>query len=156
VKGSIQFDTQINRENLPKIGKLDPHESRFEILNDNPKISSKYRTNTIVELNKTSPRKPIFTGKCENPMQYNPNINFIRERISKNIMRFSKQSKRVNLFGRTSSYSNQTASPEKITDFYDKINKPKCILQFDKTPTDIQYFPRYLQVFFFFKANSLK
>ena len=150
----IRFASQLGRkENFIK-GK-GPHEGRFEIINDSPAISSKYKKIPKICFNKERGHSfNIFPVASTSPTYY-PKFHLVDQRkfhiiigLNKGSIEFNKMSKRTIKLENEPPYIRDTIDPIKVSNTLKIMGKRSQIVKFNKQLKleDKGKLPRFLLV----------
>ena len=92
-------------------------------------------------------RKDDLVNKDIKMLQYDPNVDIVKERTTKGLLSFDKMAIRRELFNKSSNSNN--ISIENINTYYKTLKKVKSIPNFRKYPMIIEEIPHHLQVSYY-------
>ena len=87
IKGNVVFDYQLERR---KELEYNPDKRSILKTNEIPNISTKCKVPKLVTLNKMKGRKDDLVNKDITMLQYDPNVDIVKERTTKGLLSFDK------------------------------------------------------------------
>eukprot|EP01022_Parablepharisma_sp_SALTPOND_P004351 TRINITY_DN120142_c0_g1_i1.p1 TRINITY_DN120142_c0_g1~~TRINITY_DN120142_c0_g1_i1.p1 ORF type:complete len:1278 (-),score=116.15 TRINITY_DN120142_c0_g1_i1:4048-7881(-) len=131
-KGYVNFGLQAERKSSFLVGNAGPHESRFEVFDNNPEISSNHKKSRMVSLDRIKGRDQTIFKSTLTGIQYDPKYETVKQRLDKGAVNFGKMNGRVLSLCGSLPYIKNSSNPENVEKYYKKIDRKKSVPQFGK------------------------